>query len=121
LNSRVSISWHRKHPGADIVEMKRENAMLEMPLTLAEAISIVNAAIDRAQELGANVSVAVCDGQGHLVALHHMDNTVAMANESSIGKALASAGTGLPSAQKVTASMNQSSIDLMVWCERGKP
>ena len=88
--------------------------MLEMPLTLAQAISIVNAAIDRARELGANVSVAVCDGQGHLVALHRMDNAAAMANEGSIGKAVASAGTGLPSAQEVTGSMYQSSIDLMV-------
>lgn len=88
--------------------------MLEMPLTLAQAISIVNAAIDRARELGANVSVAVCDGQGHVVALHRMDHAVAMANEGSIGKAVASAGTGLPSAQTVTGSMHRSSVDLMV-------
>jgi uncharacterized protein GlcG (DUF336 family) len=104
------LAAQRRH----FVETKRENAMLEMPLTLAQAISIVNAAIDRARELGVNVSVAVCDRQGHLVTLHRMDNAVAMANEGSIGKALASAGTGLPSAQQVTTSMSQSSIDLIV-------
>ncbi len=43
-----------------------------------------------------------------------MDNTPPMANEGSIGKAVASAGTGLPSAQEATGSLDQSSIDLMI-------
>ena len=39
-----------------------------MTLTLAEADSIVNAAIAKARQLNVNVSVAVCDEYGHLMA-----------------------------------------------------
>ena len=69
-------------------------------LTLAEANSIVDAAIAKARQLNVNVSVAVCDEQGHLIALNRMDGAYAeIANRFSIGKAVASAGTGLPSGE----------------------
>ena len=66
-------------------------------LTLAEADSIVNAAIAKARQLNVNVSVAVCDEYGHLIALKRMDGAYAEVNRFSIGKAVVSAGTGLPS------------------------
>ena len=69
-------------------------------LTLAEANSIVDAAVAKARQLNVNVSVAVCDAQGRLIAFNRMDGAYAeMANRSSIGKAVASAGTGLPSGE----------------------
>jgi Haem-degrading len=42
-------------------------------LTLSEANSIVKAAIAKAQELSIVVSVAVCDGQGRVIALNRME------------------------------------------------
>ena len=71
-----------------------------MTLTLAEANSIVDAAIAKARQLNVIVSVAVCDEQGHLIALNRMDGAYAeIANRFSIGKAIVSAGTGLPSGE----------------------
>jgi glc operon protein GlcG len=68
-------------------------------LTLAEANSILGAAISEARELNISVSVTVCDHQGHLIALNRMDGVFAESDRFSIGKAIASAATGLPSGQ----------------------
>jgi glc operon protein GlcG len=68
-------------------------------LTLAEANSILRAAITKAQELGCSISVAVCDEEGHLIALNRMDGAFQDSYRFAVGKALASAGTGLPSGQ----------------------
>jgi glc operon protein GlcG len=68
-------------------------------LTLAEANSIVDAAIAKARQLNVSVSVTVCDQRGRLIALNRMDGASAEANRFSIGKAIASAGTGLPSGE----------------------
>lgn len=70
-----------------------------MTLTLAEANQIVGGAIAKARERHVDVSVAVCDRSGHLIALNRMDGTYATVNEGSIGKAIVSAGTGLPSGE----------------------
>jgi uncharacterized protein GlcG (DUF336 family) len=72
-----------------------------MTLSLAEANLVVTAAIERAQELNMNVSVAVCDSLGRLIALNRMDGAYATTNRLSIGKAVVSAGTGVPSAEVV--------------------
>ena len=46
------------------------------------------------------VSVAVCDEMGHLIALNRMDGAYPeIANRFAIGKAIVSAGTGLPSGE----------------------
>jgi len=66
-------------------------------LILAEATSIVDAAIAKARQLDVNVSV--CDEDGRLIAFKRMDGTPAEADRLSIGKAVASAGTGLPSGE----------------------
>jgi len=69
-------------------------------LTLAEANSIVDAAIAKARQLDVTVSVAVCDERGHLIALNRMDGAYEeIANRFSIGKAIVSASTGLPSGE----------------------
>jgi uncharacterized protein GlcG (DUF336 family) len=42
-------------------------------LTLAEANSILGAAVTKARELNILVSVTVCDNQAHLIAFNRMD------------------------------------------------
>jgi glc operon protein GlcG len=70
-----------------------------MTLTLAEANTIVAAAIAKARQLNIVVNVAVCDNQGHLIAFNRMDGALAEGGRFAIGKAVASAGTGLPSGE----------------------
>lgn len=72
-----------------------------MTLTLAEANSIVKAAIAKTQQLNIIVSVAVCDKEGRLIALDRMDGALAEVDRFAIGKAVVSAGTGLPSGEVV--------------------
>jgi glc operon protein GlcG len=72
-----------------------------MTLSLAEASSIVDAAITKARQLDVKVSVAVCDRLGSLIALNRMDGTYETIDLYSIGKAVVSAGTGLPSGDVV--------------------
>jgi glc operon protein GlcG len=70
-----------------------------MTLTLAEANTIVAAAIAKARQLNIIVNVAVCDNQGHLISFNRMDRATAEGGRFAIGKAVASAGTGLPSGE----------------------
>ena len=70
-----------------------------MTLTLAEANTIVAAAITEARQLNIIVSVAVCDNQGYLIAFNRMDRAYAEGGRFALGKAVASAGTGLPSGE----------------------
>jgi uncharacterized protein GlcG (DUF336 family) len=72
-----------------------------MSLTLAEANTIVAAVIAKAQQLNVIVSVAVCDNLGHLIAFNRMDGGYAEGGRFAIGKAVVSAGTGLPSGDVV--------------------
>ena len=81
-----------------------------MSLSLAEANSIVSAALAKARQLNINVSVAVCDQLGHLIALNRMDGAYATVNRSSIGKAVVSAGTGRPSGE-VAAIVSHPPVD----------
>ena len=62
-----------------------------MPLTLAEAKSIIDGAIARANELKIRISVAVCDSGGRLIAVNTMDGAFMAAAFGSQGKAIASA------------------------------
>ncbi|MDR6306535.1 uncharacterized protein GlcG (DUF336 family) [Nitrobacter vulgaris] len=67
-------------------------------LSLLKARKIVDQAIWRARELGINISVAVCDNTGRLIALNQMDRSRGWeADRCSIGKAVAAAVSGLPS------------------------
>ncbi|NEU14923.1 heme-binding protein [Methylobacterium sp. BTF04] len=66
-------------------------------LTLDEATAIVGRAIAEAHRLGILVSVAVCGGEGRLVAFSKMDGAGCMDARRAIGKAVASAISGEPS------------------------
>jgi glc operon protein GlcG len=81
-------------------------------LTLAEANSILGAAITKARELDVLISVTVCDEQGYLIALNRMDGAFSDSFRFSVGKALAAAGTGLPSDQ-IEGSVNHASAELV--------
>ena len=70
-----------------------------MTLTLAEANSIVHAAIAKARELNITVSVAVCDNLCNLIAFNRMDGVYGEANRFAYAKALVSSSTGLPSGE----------------------
>ena len=59
-----------------------------MTLMLAEANLIVSGAIERAQQLNLNVSVAVCNERGRLIAFNRMDGTYEDISHLSIGKAI---------------------------------
>ncbi len=66
-------------------------------LTLDEATAVVGHAVAAARRLGVSVSVAVCGGQGRLVAFSKMDGAGCMTARGAIGKAVASAVSGEPS------------------------
>jgi uncharacterized protein GlcG (DUF336 family) len=69
-----------------------------MVLKLAEAKRIIDGAIAKARELKVEVSVAVCNHEGRVIALNRMDGVlVADAGRDAIGKAIASAAWGVPS------------------------
>ena len=67
-------------------------------LTLLAAQRIINGALIRARQLNLNVSVAVCDATGRLIALNQMDGSVGWeVDRCSMGKAVAAAISGGPS------------------------
>ena len=67
-------------------------------LTLFKAQRIVDQALQRAKELNINISVAVCDRNGRLIALNQMDESMDWeVDRHSMGKAVAAAITGRPS------------------------
>jgi glc operon protein GlcG len=68
-----------------------------MSLTLAEANQAIQATLAKAHNLAVNISVAVCDADGRLIAFQRMDGTLAEAHRAAYGKALASARWGRPS------------------------
>src|ERR1044071_9286697 len=69
-------------------------------LTLFKPQRIVDQALQRAKELNINISVAVCDTNGRLIALNQMDESMDWeVDRCSMGKAVAAAITGRPSDQ----------------------
>ena len=70
-----------------------------MALTLAEANTVVQAAIDKAKEMGIRISVAVCDGGGRLMAFNRMDGAIWAGAYGSQGKAIASVAFGRASGE----------------------
>jgi glc operon protein GlcG len=80
----------------------KHSEIRSMTLSLAEANTIVAAAIAKARQLNIIVNVAVCDNQGHLISFNRMDRATTEGGRFAIGKAVASAGTGLPSGELVS-------------------
>ena len=68
-----------------------------MALTLDEANRMVQAAISKAKELNVNMSVAVCDAGGHLLAFSRMEGCIWISAAVAQGKATAAVGFGRPS------------------------
>jgi glc operon protein GlcG len=60
-------------------------------LSLADAESIIAAALAHASKLGIRVSVAVVDAGGHLVALQRMDGAMPISPQIAEGKAVGAA------------------------------
>jgi len=65
-----------------------------MALTLVEVNRMVQAALNKANELNVKVSIAVCDAGGSLLAFNRMEGANAASAIVSQGKASASAGFG---------------------------
>lgn len=68
-----------------------------MALTLDEANRMVQAAINKAKELNVNVSIAVCDAGGHLLAFSRMESCIWISSSVAQGKATAAVAFGQPS------------------------
>ena len=68
-----------------------------MALTLEEANRMVQAGIAKAVELNVNMSIAVCDAGGSLLAFNRMPGASAVSAAVAQGKAAAAAGFGRPS------------------------
>ena len=70
-----------------------------MALTLDEANRIIQGAIAKAKEMNIQISAAVCDAGGRLVAFNRMDGAIWASAYGSQGKAIASAAFARPSGQ----------------------
>ena len=68
-----------------------------MALTLDEANRMAEAAIGKAKELNVNMSIAVCDAGGHLLAFSRMEGCIWISSAVAQGKATAAVGFGRPS------------------------
>ena len=68
-----------------------------MTLTLAEANRVIAGAIEKANQMGAKMNIAVCDAGGRLLAFQRMDGAMWAGAFGSQGKAMASAAFGRPS------------------------
>ena len=68
-----------------------------MSLNLSEAERILDGSVAKAKELGFNVSIAVVDAGGHLLAFKRMDGAIWAGVFGSMGKAKMSAGLGMKS------------------------
>src|SRR5215212_8611832 len=70
-----------------------------MSLTLAEANTVVHAAIEKARAMNIRISVAVCDAGGRLMAFNRMDGAIWGGVYGSQGKAIASVAFGRASGE----------------------
>ena len=79
-------------------------------LKLAEANRAIVAAQTYARDRGYSISVTVCDSMGHLIAHQRMDDALLLSSYGSIGKAIASAGLGIPSGEESDVDLERSSV-----------
>jgi glc operon protein GlcG len=64
-------------------------------LSAGESRRVLDAALARAEELGAAVAIAVVDHAGHLTSVARMDGSTFLATTMATNKAVTSAGTGM--------------------------
>ena len=79
-------------------------------LKLAEANRAIVAAHTYARDHGYSISVTVCDSMGHLIAHQRMDGALPLSSYGALGKAIASAGLGLPSGEESDVDLQRSSV-----------
>ena len=79
-------------------------------IKLAEANRAIVAAQEYARDRGYFISVTVCDSMGHLIAHQRMDDALLLSGYGSIGKAIASAGLGIPSGEESNVDLARSSV-----------
>src|SRR4051794_19122679 len=83
-------------------------------LKLAEANCAILAAQSYARDHGHSISVTVCDFMGHLIAHQRMDDAILLSSYGSIGKAIASAGLGIPSGEESDVDLLRSPVGLVL-------
>jgi uncharacterized protein GlcG (DUF336 family) len=79
-------------------------------IKLAEANRATVAALKYARDCGYSISVTVCDPMGHLIAHQRMDDARLLSGYGSVGKAIASAGLGVPSGKESDVDLYRSSV-----------
>ena len=79
-------------------------------IKLAEANRATVAALKYARDCGYSISVTVCDSMGHLIAHQRMDDALLLSGYGSVGKAIASAGLGIPSGEESDVDLEKSSV-----------
>jgi uncharacterized protein GlcG (DUF336 family) len=79
-------------------------------LKLAEANDAIVAAQAYARDRGYSISVTVCDSMGHLIAHQRMDDALLLSSYGSVGKAIASAGLGIPSGEESDVDLERSPV-----------
>jgi len=79
-------------------------------IKLAEANRATVAALKYARDCGYSISVTVCDSMGHLIAHQRMDDALLLSGYGSVGKAIASAGLGIPSGKESDVDLHRSSV-----------
>jgi glc operon protein GlcG len=76
------------------------------PLTLAEALALVEATETAAAEKDLRLSIAVVDGRGDPIAVVRLPGARPSTTDTAIGKAMVSAMTGRPSAATIGQGQN---------------
>jgi glc operon protein GlcG len=90
--------------------LKRVRQIADFMLKLAEANRAIVAAQAYASDHRYSISVTVCDSTGHLIAHQRMDDALPLSSYGSVGKAIASAGLGLPSGEESDMDLRRSPI-----------
>jgi uncharacterized protein GlcG (DUF336 family) len=73
----------------------RPHLRAHLSLTSAEATRVITAAIEQARSFDAQVSVAVCNSDGRLIAFKRMNGVAATEGRVCITRTLAAAAAGL--------------------------
>jgi glc operon protein GlcG len=79
-------------------------------LTLQTAQEMIAAGVEEAERLDTRMSIAVCDGGGHMVAMIRMDSCMLLAAESVQAKARTAVYFGRPTAETVERSRNHPTV-----------
>jgi uncharacterized protein GlcG (DUF336 family) len=79
-------------------------------IRLAEANHAIIAAQEYSRDRGYSISVTVCDSMGDLIAHQRMHDALLLSGYGSVGKAIASAGLGIPSGEDSHVDIERSPV-----------